>query len=228
MHPTQEASDQAETVTVPEPGDMMQSKPRRRTRALRQLWLLLRLVVLWPIVWMLWFMVVAAVLAPRYGIALLTFCSGVLLSLFVLPPWLRWESSRGFCLLLVALVGLGIALPTFLPYRHQHRFSPVGSIESVRAAIASYAADSVGNSFPSNSDIRNYAALVTIVNANGATLTTSEEAEGFTLRRYTGIDADQDGIYEDYTMSFQIPSIPAGKPGSVIFLSPAGLEKRER
>jgi hypothetical protein len=104
----------------------------------------------------------------------------------------------------------------------------VGSIESVRAAIAAYAADSIGNSFPSTSDIRNYAALVTIVNANGATLTMSEEAQGFTLRRYTAIDDSQDGVYEDYTMSFQVPSIPAGKPGSVIFVSPGGLEKRER
>lgn len=173
MHPSREASDQAETVTVPEPSDMMQSKPRRQSWVRRHLGELVGTIII-------------------FG---------------------------ALCM---------VVLPDFIAYRHRPPSPLVGLIESVRAAIAAYAADSVGNSFPSDSDISNYAALVTIVNANGATLTMSEAAQGFTLRRYTAIDADQDGIYGDYTMSFQIPSIPAGKLGSVIFVTPAGLQKLKR
>jgi hypothetical protein len=101
----------------------------------------------------------------------------------------------------------------------------VGTVESIRAAIASYAADSVGNTFPADADISDYAALVTLVNHQGATMTTNDKAQGFNLRRYTSIDADRDGIYEDYTMSFRVHGIADGAPGSVVVVSPSGIEK---
>ena len=119
MHPSREASDQAETVTVPEPSDMMQSKPRRQS-------------------------------------------------------WVRRHLGEWVGTIIIIAALCAIVLPDFVAYRHQPRSPHVDSIETVRTAIANYAADSVGNTFPSESDISSYVALVTIVNANGATLTMSE------------------------------------------------------
>jgi hypothetical protein len=101
----------------------------------------------------------------------------------------------------------------------------VGSVESIRAAIASYAADSNGNTFPADGDIGNYAALQPLVNANGATLTLDPNVQGFNLRGYDGIDGDGDGVVEDYTMSFTVNGITVGAPGQIICVSPGGINK---
>ena len=100
----------------------------------------------------------------------------------------------------------------------------LGSIESVRAALASYAADSSGNTFPAAID--DWDALVALANENGARLKQTEKKQGFSLRRYTAMDSDHDGVFEDYTASFSIPRIHASNPGSLIFVSPGGIEKR--
>ncbi len=59
-------------------------------------------------------------------------------------------------MIVVAIVGIlaAIAVPNFIAYRNKSRIAAaVGSIESVRAAIAAYAADSDGNTFPSTTNI---------------------------------------------------------------------------
>jgi type IV pilus assembly protein PilA len=131
-------------------------------------------------------------------------------------------------MIVVAIVGIlaAIAVPNFIAYRNKSRIAAaVGSIESIRAAIASYAADSVGNTFPADADMGSYALLRGIVNANGATLTATENAQGFTWRGYAAVDDDGDLVYEDYTMSFSVNGIAAGAPGEFVCVSPGGINK---
>ena len=131
-------------------------------------------------------------------------------------------------MIVVAIVGIlaAIAVPNFIAYRNKSRIAAaVGSIESIRAAVAAYAADSVGNSFPTTAEMGSYALLVGIVNNNGATLTATENAQGFSWRGYQGVDFDVDGVVEDYTMSFTVNGIAVGAPGEVICVSPGGINK---
>jgi type IV pilus assembly protein PilA len=132
-------------------------------------------------------------------------------------------------MIVVAIIGIlaAIAVPNFIAYRNKSRIAAaVGSIESIRAAIASYAADSPGNTFPDDTtDITSYATLQPLVNANGATLTVDPNVQGFDLRGYVGIDGDGDGVIEDYTMSFTVNGITLGAPGQVICAAPGGINK---
>jgi prepilin-type N-terminal cleavage/methylation domain-containing protein len=131
-------------------------------------------------------------------------------------------------MIVVAIVGIlaAIAVPNFIAYRNKSRIAAsVGSIESIRAAIASYAADSNGNTFPDSGSMGSYVLLVGLVNKNGATLTSVENSQGFSWRGYEGIDADTDGVVEDYTMSFTVNGIASGDPGEVICVSPGGIAK---
>ena len=131
-------------------------------------------------------------------------------------------------MIVVAIVGIlaAIAVPNFIAYRNKSRIAAaVGSIESIRAAIAGYAADSVGNTFPNAADISDYDSLMTLVNANGATLMSTSLAQGFNLRLYTPIDSEPDLVIEDYTMSFIVNGITADSPGEFVCVSPAGIAK---
>ena len=99
----------------------------------------------------------------------------------------------------------------------------MGSVESIRAAIAAYAADAAGNSFPLA--IGDWTTLVNIVNPNGANLKPTDIEQGFTLRRYSAIVVAPDPAAQDYTMSFLVTGVPDTHTGRLITVSPAGIEK---
>jgi type II secretory pathway pseudopilin PulG len=131
-------------------------------------------------------------------------------------------------MIVVAIIGIlaAIAVPNFLAYRQKARVaSVVGTGESLRAAMAAFAADSVGNGFPTAAQIPsgNYAALKTIADANGAPLPTTSGV--LTFVSYTIIDTDGDTIPDDYSMRLSVKAQAPGTPGSQVLITPAGVLK---
>ena len=134
-------------------------------------------------------------------------------------------------MIVVAIIGIlaAIAVPNFIAYRNKSRVAAgVGTTESIRAAIAGFAADENGNSFPgpaASGDITNWATLVATTGANGANLKATAPQQGMNLRAYTPVDVDGDNVYEDYTMSFTVTGVPNTQVGAVITVDPSGISK---
>src|SRR6266446_6428906 len=89
-----------------------------------------------------------------------------------------WKREAGFTLIelmiVTAIIGIlaTVAVPTFVSYRDKSRVAvAVATGDGVRAAIASYAADSAGNLYPLTGSIgTTYNNLRIIANRNGANL----------------------------------------------------------
>jgi len=126
-------------------------------------------------------------------------------------------------MIVVAIIGIlaTVAVPTFISYRNKSRVaSVVATSESIRAAVASFAADSLNNLYPLTGSIgTSYDNLRTIANRNGASLPATASQVSISAIDYSSTTG--------YSYTISIATIvPAGTPGETLLVTPEGIIKQ--
>ncbi len=120
---------------------------------------------------------------------------------------------------IIAILGI-IAVPNFLSYRNKSRVSSViGTSETIRSSLASYAVNSPGNIYPLTDMVSDWDAFRAIINANGGSLKPTlveMSIKDFVYTSDTG---------QTYFIQVTV-SVPEEMPGHSLEVSPGGILKQ--